>query len=149
MAIRRRGAAGCGGETCGRGLVLAPGQSPGALMANIADVTAVQARPSLRVLEFKGVRKGTLRGFASVKLPKGLVINDVVIGESYGKQWASLPSKAIIDRDGDLMHDAGGKIRYAPVIEWGTPALREEFSRRVAAIVVRQRPAAFDAAATP
>jgi hypothetical protein len=76
--------------------------------------------------------------------PGNLVIRDVVIGEGSGKQWALLPSKAMIDRDGNLMHDAAGKIRYAPVIEWGTPALREEFSRRVADIVVRHWPGAFD-----
>jgi hypothetical protein len=118
-------------------------------VANIADGTAAQARPGLRVVDFKPVRKGTLRGFASVKLPNGLVITDVVIGESSGKQWALLPSKAMIDRDGQLMRDAGGKIRYSPVIEWGTPALREEFSRRIAAIVVRHWPDAFAAVAAP
>jgi len=107
---------------------------------------------SLRALpreDRKPVRKRTLRGFASVKLPNGLVITDVVIGESSGKQWAILPSKAMIDRDGQLMRDAGGKIRYSPVIEWGTPALREEFSRRIAAIVVRHWPDAFAAVAAP
>jgi hypothetical protein len=117
--------------------------------ADIPDPSVTQDRPSLRVLEFKAVRKGTLRGFASVKLPCGLVINDVVIGESSGKQWALLPSKAMIDRNGNLMHDASGKIRYAPVNQWGTPALRDEFSRRVATIVIRHWPDAFDAAATP
>jgi hypothetical protein len=113
-------------------------------MADIADGAAVQARPSLRVLGFKPVRKNSLRGFASVKLPNGLVINDVTIGESSGKIWALLPSKAMIDREGRLMHDGGGKIRYAPVVQWGTDELRDAFSRRVADLVRQAHPEAFD-----
>jgi hypothetical protein len=111
-------------------------------MANIADGTAVQAR--LRLLGFRAVRKNSLRSFASIRLPNGLVVNDVVIGEASGKQWALLPSKAMIDRAGQLMHEDRGAIRYAPVNKWGTPALRGEFSRPVAAIVIRRWPDVFD-----
>jgi hypothetical protein len=113
-------------------------------VANIADGTTVQGRPSLRLLGFRAVRKNSLRGFASIRLPNGLVVNDVTIGEASGKRWARLPSKPMVDRDGQLMRDAGGKIRYAPVIEWGTPELRDEFSRRVADLVRRVHPGAFD-----
>jgi hypothetical protein len=113
-------------------------------MANIANGLAVQARPDLRLLGFRAVRKNSLRGFASVKLPNGLVIYDITIGEASGKRWALLPSKAMVDRDGNLKRDASGKIRYAPVNEWGTPELRDEFSRRVADLVRRVHPGAFD-----
>jgi hypothetical protein len=65
-------------------------QTTRSVMSNIpatsqSQAAALPSRPTLRVLDFKPVRKGTLRGFASVKLPCGLVINDVVIGESSGK----------------------------------------------------------------
>lgn len=123
-------------------------------MENIYDHQKNQSghadeRPTLQLLTFKPVRKNTLRGFAAVKLPNGLVINDIVVGESKGRRWAMLPTKAMIDRDGNLMRDAGGGIRYAPVIEWSTPALRDEFARRVVALVEQQFPDAFDPVAAP
>jgi hypothetical protein len=106
-------------------------------------------RSDPRLLDFKPVHKGSLRGFASVKLPNGLVVNDVAISESHGKQWALLPSKAMIDRDGNLMRDAGGRIRYSPIVQWGTSDLRDEFSRRLVALVRSEFPSAFDTQAAP
>jgi hypothetical protein len=100
--------------------------------------------PTLRLLDFKPVRKKSLRGFASVKLPNGLVINDIVVGEANGRQWALLPSKPLLDRDGNLVRDTGGKIRYSSVVEWDLAELRQEFSRRVVSLVHAQYPAAFD-----
>jgi hypothetical protein len=118
-------------------------------MSSASETTQNQAgsannRPTLKLLGFKPVRKGILRGFAAVKLPNGLIIEDIAVGEANGRQWALLPSKAMIDRDGNLMRDPGGKIRYAPVVEWGSAELRQEFSRRVVALVHAQYPDAFD-----
>jgi hypothetical protein len=96
------------------------------------------------VLDVKPVRKNSLRGFAAVRLPNGLIINDVVIGESNGRRWALLPSRAMIARDGALIRD-GDKIRYAPVVEWGTRELQQQFSRRVVALVEADFPDVFDA----
>jgi hypothetical protein len=106
-----------------------------------------EAQPTgsrLRLLEFRAVRRNSLRGFAEVKLPSGLIINDIVIGEANGRQWALLPSKPMVDRDGNLLREPSGKIRYSPVVEWGSAALRDEFSRRVVALVCAQYPVAFD-----
>jgi hypothetical protein len=99
---------------------------------------------TLELLDFKPVRRGSLRGFAAVKLPIGLVINDVTIGESHGKQWALLPNKAMLDRQRNLMRDQDGKVKYAPVVEWSTSELRTAFSVRVAALVTAAHPDAFD-----
>ena len=103
-------------------------------------------RPTLKLLEFKKVRKGSLRGFAEVRLPIGLVISDIVVGEANGRQWALLPSKPMIDRDGNLLRDPSGKIRYSPVVEWGSRELQQEFSRCVVALVRSRHPDAFDRA---
>jgi hypothetical protein len=103
------------------------------------------ARPSLQLLQFKSVRRNSLRGFAEVRLPNGLIVSDIVVGEAGGRQWALLPSKPMLDCDGSLMRDPGGKPRYSPVVEWASPALRDEFSRRVVALVRAQHPDAFDA----
>ena len=104
------------------------------------------ARPGLQPLGFKSVRRNALRGFAEVRLPNQLIISDIVVGEANGRQWALLPSKPLVDRAGNLRRDDAGKIRYSPVVEWGSPALRDEFSKRVVALVVRaQHRDAFDA----
>ena len=103
------------------------------------------ARPGLQLLGFKSVRKNTLRGFAEVRLPNQLIISDIVVGEANGRQWALLPWKPLVDRAGNLRRDDAGKIRYSPVVEWGSPALRDEFSKRVVALVRAQHRDAFDA----
>jgi hypothetical protein len=73
-------------------------------------------------------------------------MNDVVIGQaSNGVAWALPPSKAMV-RDGALMRDDAGKIRYAPVVEWGSRDLQDEFSRRVVALVRAKYPDALDPA---
>jgi hypothetical protein len=102
------------------------------------------ARPGLQLLGFKSVRKNTLRGFAEVRLPNQLIISDILVGEANGRQWALLPSKPMVDRDGNLLREASGKIRYAQVVEWASPALRDEFSKRVVALVQAAHPDAFD-----
>jgi hypothetical protein len=108
----------------------------------MADVDTTQqnqafpsSRPQLRVLDVKRIRKNSLRGFASVKLPNGLVINDVVLGEANGRRWALLPSKPMIGSDGELLRDASGKARYTAIVEWASKELQQEFSRRIVAIV--------------
>jgi hypothetical protein len=106
---------------------------------------AAAPRPGLQLLTFKLVRKNSLRGFAEVRLPNQLIISDIVVGEANGRQWALLPSKPMVDRDGNLLRDPDGKIRYSPVVEWGSPALRDEFSKRVVALVRARHPDAFDA----
>jgi hypothetical protein len=89
-----------------------------------------QSRPSLGLVEFRPARRGSLRGFASVRLPSGLVINDIVVGESSGRPLALLPSKAMLDRDGNPLRDDDGKVRYTPVNVWGAAELAREFSRK-------------------
>ena len=59
--------------------------------------------------------------------------------------WSWHPAAhPVLDRAGQLMHEDRGAIRYAPVNKWGTLALRGEFSRPVAAIVIRRWPDVFD-----
>jgi hypothetical protein len=102
------------------------------------------SRPALRVLDVRRVRKNSLRGFASIRLPNGLVVRDVMLGEINNRRWALLPSKPMIDHNGELLRDPSGKIRYAAVVEWGSKAVQQEFSRRIVAIIESQFPDVFD-----
>jgi hypothetical protein len=98
----------------------------------------------LKLLEFRPLRKGVLRGFASIRLRNGLRIFDVVVCQAGdGSAWAIMPSKPMIDDDGVAMRDERGKIRYRPVMEWPKEQ-QTEFSRRVISLVRSAHPQALD-----
>jgi hypothetical protein len=82
------------------------------------------------IRQFKPMERTTLRGFAVVEFPSGLVINDVTVHTSNGKPWASPPSKPMVGRDGIALKDANGKARYQPVIEFKDKETRAHWSKR-------------------
>ena len=104
---------------------------------------ALADRPRLRLLRWKPVIKVSLRGFADVRLPSGLIVRECPVHLSGGRRWATLPAKSQIDRDGQLRHDGRGKIAYTALFEWATSDLRDGFSARVVEIVLEQHPDAF------
>jgi hypothetical protein len=93
----------------------------------------------MRLLDFKLRRKGTLRGFAKIRLPNTLIVSDVVLGEKQRKTWALFPNSPMINPDGNVLRDERGKIRYRPFIEWESRETGREFSRRVVELVRARR----------
>lgn len=81
--------------------------------------------PVLRILEWRPLRKNSLLGFAKVELPSGMVLHDVAVHQPNGSTWASPPSKPMIGRDGAVMKDPNGKIRYSPIIEFTSKEIRD------------------------
>jgi hypothetical protein len=98
----------------------------------------------MRLVGWRPLVKQSLRGFAVVAMPNGLVIYEVVIGESDGRHWAHLPSRPMLDHDGNPIRDGAGKLRYAPVLEWSSSKLRHKFSRRVVELVREEHLDALD-----
>lgn len=99
--------------------------------------------------DWKPVTKGTLRGFARVRLGKALVIVDVPVLASPGKVWVTLPGKPLIGSDGVMLRDARGKPRYAPILEWADRDRSARFSAGVIEAIKRDHgPAALDEAAS-
>jgi hypothetical protein len=92
---------------------------------------------------FKPVIKGSLRGFATVKLPSGLLVADVVVCCSHGKSWASLPSKPMLDRDGRQV-EVEGKKKYLPILSWSDRATADRWSDAVVMLVRQAHPGALD-----
>ena len=86
---------------------------------------------AVRILEWRPLRKNSLLGFAKVELPSGMVIADVTVLTSERRPWASPPSKPMISRDGTVMKDPSGKIKYTPIIEFVSKEARDRFSRAV------------------
>jgi len=85
------------------------------------------------VEEFTAVVRNTLRGFARVRLPSGMVLHDVAVHEKDGHAWASTASKARLARDGAVIRDATNKIQYSPVVGFASRELRARFSDQVIA----------------
>ena len=101
-------------------------------------------RPRVRLLDFRPVVKGALRGFAQVELPPGLYIPDAMLFTSQHKSWAALPSKPVLDADGRQKRDADDKLQYAPAVQWKSRELQERFWAALVQFVREQFPGAFD-----
>jgi hypothetical protein len=99
----------------------------------------------IEILEWKPVRKGPLRGWATLKIERmHQKIHDVGIFEQDGKRWANLPSKPMIGRDGMVLKDTAGKTRYQPTIEWTDKETIERFNAAVVQELLTRFPGAFD-----
>jgi hypothetical protein len=96
---------------------------------------------TLDIVEWKPLVKNSLRGFATVRLRNGLSIKDVTVHSSNGKRWASLPSKPLVDKDGNAQRDReSGKIRYVPILEWPSRDVADRFSEAVISAIEAAHP---------
>jgi hypothetical protein len=107
-------------------------------------VRPAPARPRMRLVAWRPLRKGALLGFASVWLPIGLKIVGCPVLTSPHGPWANLPGKPWVDKGGQLKRDANGKPAYAALLEWDNRALRDRFSRAVIELICARHPDAFD-----
>jgi hypothetical protein len=87
--------------------------------------------PDLKLVEFKPIAKGALRGFATIELPSGLTLFDCAVLVSNGKAWASLPSKPLFGKDGQQLRDDNNKPRYVPLLRWKSREQSDRFSEAV------------------
>ena len=93
--------------------------------------------------EFRALSKNSLRGFATVELPSGLVIKDISMHTSNGKSWASLPAKPHIAKDGSpVMKD--GKAQYLSILQWKNRDLADGFSAALVGLVTAEHPNALN-----
>lgn len=98
---------------------------------------------AITIEEFTPVIKNTLRGFAKIALPSGMILSDVSVHVANGTAWASPASKPVLDRDGMAMRDVSGKIRYVPVVSFARRELRDRFSAEVVAALRAAHPEAL------
>lgn len=94
------------------------------------------------LLEWRPMRRNSLLGFAKIQLG-ALKISDISLNTSNGRTWANLPSKPMLNRDGQAMRDDKGKIRYSPMLEWNSKDTADRFSASVIAAVQEQYPDAL------
>jgi hypothetical protein len=100
-------------------------------------------RPTLRLLSFRPMVKGALRGFATIELPIGLRVRDVPILVGRNGAWANLPAKPLLE-NGQQKLDANNKPAYVAVLEWADRDLSDRFSEAVVRLVREKHPKALD-----
>jgi len=95
------------------------------------------------ILDWRPMRRNSLLGFAKVELPSGMIISDVTILTGDKGPWASPPSKPQLSRDGTVMKDASGKVRYSPIIEFRDKQTRNRWSDGIIEALRIAHPEAF------
>jgi hypothetical protein len=86
-----------------------------------------------------------LVGFATIKIAEmRLVIHDVVIHQKGNARWCQLPSKPQISKEGNVLKDNAGKIKYAVIFEFEDRKVSDAFSHAVCAAVLERVPGLFD-----
>ncbi len=100
-------------------------------------------RLRLRLVGFTPRVSGMLRGFATVELPIGLKLYDVLAFAGEKGPWAALPTKPRLDRERRQKIGLDGKPAFTPVAEWRGRELSEEFSAAVVALIRVEYPDAL------
>ena len=92
------------------------------------------------------VLRNTLRGFATVRVGRALVIHEISLHGRGLSRWCHLPRKPQIDGAGNTRRGTNGKPLFSPVLEWLDKAAADRFSSAVIASVQAEYP---DALADP
>jgi hypothetical protein len=87
------------------------------------------------VEDFRARVQNTLRGFARVRFPSGLVNREIALHVAGGRAWALPPSRAMEDRDGAVLRDRDGKTRWQLLITFANKNSRDNWSAQVVAAV--------------
>jgi DNA-binding cell septation regulator SpoVG len=88
---------------------------------------------------WKPLRKGALRGFASIRIGRALIVHDCpVLAGINGRCWATLPRRPVLDGESRHRRDDRGKPVYSQIAEWSERDMRERFSDAVVAAVQRE-----------
>jgi hypothetical protein len=90
---------------------------------------------------------GTIRGFADIELPSGMIVNGCkLIRGPQGKYWIAPPAIRQVDSDGNPLLDANGKPKWSPIVEFCDRAAADRFRDLGLEALRRQHPTAFDGA---
>ena len=97
----------------------------------------------ITLLDWRPVRKKTLRGFCSIQLLSALQITNVAVHVRGGRAWVSLPAVPMLDAEGrQVIRD--GRPQYVAIIRWCDRDLAERFSAAVVELVRAAYPDTFN-----
>jgi hypothetical protein len=87
----------------------------------------------MNIIDFKAVRKNSLRGFFTLVVADSLHIRDCALHQANGKAWFSFPGAAQIDSSGQAMRKDDGKVIYKNLIQVPDRALFDKVQAKVLA----------------
>jgi hypothetical protein len=109
-----------------------------------SHATQASNRPHMVLREWRAMRKNTLRGFATVELPCGLIVRDVTVHEKNGRWWASLPARPQLDAEGRAVTNEAGHDNTQPCSAGAGRDLADRFSAAVVGLVRTEHPGDLD-----
>jgi len=91
---------------------------------------------------WKPMVRGSLRGFARVRFPSGLIFEDVSVHRNDGRAWASPAAKPMLDsKTLQVVRDpATDKVKYVQLISFATNEIRRNWSDQILAALDTQHP---------
>ncbi len=98
----------------------------------------------MRASEFIPRRSNSLRGFATIELPSGLIFIGVGFHARDGRTWAMPPSKPRLGRDGAQMVGVDGKKTWDPIIGFASKSVRDRWSAAAVEALLASYPNALD-----
>ena len=99
---------------------------------------------AVKILDWRPLPKNSLLGFAKIEFPSGMVIADVTVLTSERGPWALPLSRPMLNRDGVVIKDEAGKIRYSPFIEFTSKEIRNRWSDAVIQAMRAAHPEVFE-----
>lgn len=98
----------------------------------------------MKLTRWRPHRSGALAGFASVRLPCGLMLADCPVFSNGKATWANLPSKPRLDRDGRVVV-LDGVRQYESIVTWPDRETHNRWSTATVDLVRAADPGAFGA----
>ena len=74
---------------------------------------------SVRVINWRKLEKGTLRGFFDVELPSGMVLKECSLHEKGDSRWVNAPSRKFEGK--------GGETKYQRLVDFSSRRIAERF----------------------
>jgi hypothetical protein len=101
------------------------------------------------ISDWKPRQSGTLRGFLTAHLPSGMILHEVSIHTRSGAWWASTASKPMVGKDGVVLRDETGKVRYLPIVSFDSKQTRDRLSQAVVNALRQAHPEVFAEGGAP
>ena len=110
------------------------------------SAVATGQKPRMKLLEWRSMTRNTLRGFAVLKMPSGMIVRDVAVHQKSGKSWAALPARPQIGQDDKVVRNHAGKAQYSALLGWCNRDLADRFSAAVVQLIRAEHPSDLDGA---
>jgi hypothetical protein len=85
--------------------------------------------------DFKAMTRNSLRGFARVRMPSGMIFHEVVVHHSGETWWAAPAARPVTDK--------AGKSTWQPIVTFASKEIRDRFSGNVISALRVSHPEVF------